>query len=105
MLGTWACFTERALRKFKTACKLLNRVAAVGVSGAFVFNTGFVKLIDFGLAHHGEHSKIAKSRIMAGTPVYLPPEVLREHCVSDKLVLTCLFHFYYADNFCVLSYL
>ncbi|EKX34204.1 hypothetical protein GUITHDRAFT_80740, partial [Guillardia theta CCMP2712] len=46
-----------------------------------------VKLIDFGLAHAGDHSKIDKKNIVAatGTPVYLPPEVLREERVTHKL--------------------
>ncbi len=44
-----------------------------------------MKLIDFGLAFLGDPSLIAKNTIMAGTPVYLPPEVLREQRVTNKL--------------------
>eukprot|EP00293_Proteomonas_sulcata_P009937 CAMPEP_0184306328 /NCGR_PEP_ID=MMETSP1049-20130417/15351_1 /TAXON_ID=77928 /ORGANISM="Proteomonas sulcata, Strain CCMP704" /LENGTH=140 /DNA_ID=CAMNT_0026618563 /DNA_START=285 /DNA_END=707 /DNA_ORIENTATION=- len=44
-----------------------------------------VKLIDFGLAHRGDPSKIPKANVLAGTPVYLPPEVLKEAFVSSSL--------------------
>lgn len=54
-------------------------------SNVLVSTEGMVKLIDFGLAHLGDTSKIAKANIIAGTPVYLPPEVLREERVTNKL--------------------
>ena len=54
-------------------------------TNVLVSSKGMVKLIDFGLAHQGDPSQIPKHSIMAGTPVYLPPEVLREECVSTAL--------------------
>jgi serine/threonine protein kinase len=38
---------------------------------------GAVKLIDFGLAVFGDGENLIKANSVAGTPVYLAPEVLR----------------------------
>ncbi|KAJ1472416.1 kinase-like domain-containing protein, partial [Baffinella frigidus] len=46
--------------------------------------TGIVKLIDFGLSYLGDPSLIPAHSVFAGTPVYLPPEVLREEQVTLK---------------------
>jgi len=46
---------------------------------------GALKLIDFGLAHSGDYRSVPSNKVMAGTPVYLPPEVLNEESLSPAV--------------------
>jgi len=54
-------------------------------SNVLVTATGNVKLIDFGLAIKSEGFGLIRAQMVAGTPVYLAPEVLREEPFGEKI--------------------